>query len=301
MSGAIPLLMNAKAGAMHVQSAQEQLLQSAQEQLLRLAHEAGVDVHIIHTQSADDLRHTLKQLAAQGTERVGVAGGDGTVGLAVQELAHTNTALGILSQGTFNNFASTLRLPHNLPESLRMLKDGVATAVDLGKIGDRYFTESAGVGLFADSLALYGQGTNKNFGRGLYTLARLGFSFQAREFTLTLDGHEVSGRAVLCEVCNTYRIAQAVPLAPEADVADGLLDVVILGDIPRDKLLDYARALRAQMHLGLPHVAVVRAREIKIDADHRRNVHADDQVVGETAQTITVQPGALKVLVDPRL
>ena len=55
------------------------------------------------------------------------------------------------------------------------------------------------------------------------------------------------------------------------------------------------------MHLGLPHVAVVRAREIKMDAGHRRNVHADDQVLGETPQTVTVQPGALKVLVDPRL
>ena len=106
---------------------------------------------------------------------------------------------------------------------------------------------------------------------------------------------------MLCEVCNTYRIAQAVPLAPEADIADGLLDVVILGDIQRDELLAYGRALRAQMHLGLPHVAVVRAREIKLDADHPRNVHADDQVLGETPQTVTVQPGALKVLVDPRL
>ena len=51
-----------------------------------------------------------------------------------------------------------------------MLHDGVVRAVDLGKIGDRYFTESAGVGLFADALALYGQGTNKNFVRGLYAL-----------------------------------------------------------------------------------------------------------------------------------
>ena len=185
MSDTIPLLMNTKAGAMHVAS--------AQDQLLRMAREAGVSVDIVHTRSADDLRAKLKELAARSAPRVAVAGGDGTVGLAVQELAHTETALGILFQGTFNNFASTLRLPHNLPESLKMLKDGVVQSVDLGKIGDRYFTELAGVGLFADSLALYGQGTNKNFGRGLYTLARLSLAFRAREFTLTLDGHDYHG------------------------------------------------------------------------------------------------------------
>jgi len=293
MSDTVPLLINAHAGGMHVQS--------TQDQLRRLAREAGVEVSIIPTQSPDDFRQRLKALIAAHAPRVAVAGGDGTVGLAVQELAHTDTALGILSQGTFNNFASTLRLPHNLPASLGMLKDGEVRAVDLGKIGDRYFTESAGVGLFADALALYGQGTNKNLLRGLYTLARLGLDFRAREFRLTLDGHTIEGRAVLCEICNTYRIAQAAPIAPEADVADGLLDVVILGDITRAELPAYARALRAQMHLGLPHVAVARAREVRIESAHPRNVHADDRIVGETAQTVTVQPGALKVLVDPRL
>lgn len=293
MSDAVPLLMNAKAGAMH--------FQSAQEQLQRMAGEAGVAVDIIHTHSPDDLKRELKTLIGRNAPRVAVAGGDGTVALAVQELAHTQTALGILSQGTFNNFAAALRLPHNLPESLRMLRDGVPRAVDLGKIGDLYFTESAGVGLFADALALYGQGTNKNFLRAMYALGRLGLAFRAHDLTLTLDGETQSERSVLCEVCNTYRIAQAVPIAPEADIADGLLDVVILGDIKRGELLEYGRALRAQMQIGLPKVRVVRAREVRLEFRRPRNVHAADDVVGVTPQTITVQPGALQVLVDPRL
>src|SRR6478672_8682776 len=50
---------------------------------------------------------------AEGVPRIGVAGGDGTVEVAVQDLARTETALGILPQGTFNNFATALRLPHN--------------------------------------------------------------------------------------------------------------------------------------------------------------------------------------------
>ena len=293
MSVPCPVLMNSHAGALHGQS--------ADAQIQRMAEDAGVSIALVRTGTPDEMRRELKKLAAAGAERVGVAGGDGTVRLAVQELAHTDTALGILSQGTFNNFATTLRLPHNLPEALTMLRDGVVRSVDLGQIGDRYFTESAGVGLFADALALYGQGTNKNLGRGLYALARLGLAFRAREFTLTLDGHALSGRAAAIEVCNTYRMAQAAPVAPEADVADGLLDVVIFGDIPRRDLLDYGRALRAQMHLELPRVAVVRAKTVQIASSKARNVHADDHIIGVTPETIRVAPGALKVLVDPRL
>ena len=293
MSSVCPILMNTRAGAMHAEA--------GGQQLKRMAQEAGLEVDILHTESAADMTKALEKLVAEGAERVGVAGGDGTVGLAAQTLAHTGTALGILSQGTFNNFASALRVPHNLPAALRMLRDGVVQEVDLGKVGDHYFTESAGVGLFADALGLYGQGSNKNFLRGLYAAARLGFAFRARDVTVTVDGVPHEGRLTMCEVANTYRIAQAVPIAPEADVADGLLDVVLLTDIRRGELLSYLRALRAQMHLSLPKVTVLRGREIRFESPRPRNVHADDRIVGTTPLTVSVAPKALKVLVDPRL
>ncbi len=293
MSGPCPILMNTRAGAMHAQS--------GQQQLQRMAGEAGLAIEVIHTESPDDMTKALQKLVSEGAERVAVAGGDGTVGRAVQTLAHTGTALGILSQGTFNNFASALRIPHNLPAALRMLRDGVVQEVDLGKVGDRYFTESAGVGLFADALALYGQGSNKNFLRGLYATARIGLSFRAHEMQVIVDGTPHPSRVTLCEVANTYRIAQAVPIAPEADIADGLLDVVLLSDLQRSEILPYLRALRAQMHLGLPKVTVLRGREVRIEAQKHQNAHADDQIVGMTPLTVTIAPKALKVLVDPRL
>lgn len=285
--------MNTRAGAMHAQS--------GQEQLQRMAREADLEVEIIHTESPEAMTQALKKLVTEGAERVAIAGGDGTVRLAVQTLAHTGTALGILSQGTFNNFASALRVPHNLPAGLRMLRDGIVKEVDLGKVGDLYFTESAGVGLFADALALYGQGSNKNFLRGLYATARLGLAFQAHEIQVIVDGTPHPSRVTLCEVANTYRIAQAVPIAPEADLADGLLDIVVLSDLKRRELPSYLRALRAQLHLGLPKVTLLRGREVRIESARRRNAHADDQVIGVTPLTIAVAPKALKVLVDPRL
>jgi len=287
-----PILLNTRAGAMHAQS--------GQEQLQRMAKEADLETEIIRTESPADMTQALQKLVHEGAERVAVAGGDGTVRLAVQTLAQTKTALGILSQGTFNNFASALRFPHNLPAALRLLRDGVAQDVDLGKIGEHYFTESAGVGLFADALAFYGQGSNKNFLRGLYAAARLGLAFEAHEMQITVDGTPHPSPVTLCEVANTYRIAQAVPIAPEADIADGLLDVIIISDLKRREIGSYLRALRAQMHLGLPKVTVLRGREVRIEASHVRNVHADDQVMGVTPVTITIAPKALKVLVDPR-
>lgn len=77
------------------------------------------------------MRAVLKRLAVGNTKRVAVVGGDGTVSLAAQELVHTKTALGIIPQGTFNNFAIALHIPLDLPSALRVLRDGVVRDVDL--------------------------------------------------------------------------------------------------------------------------------------------------------------------------
>lgn len=285
------IFVNDRAGALHATAGETQLRQMAQE--------IGLRANVVATTSPSAMQATIRRLVASGAERVAVAGGDGTVALAVQELAHTNTVLGILPQGTANNFATALRLPQDLPSALRVLAEGVVQRVDLGKVGDCYFTEAAGVGLFADALALYGPRANKNFVRTLYAVTRLFFSVRARRVRLMVDGELHSERAVLCEAANTFRIGHAVPIAPGARLTDGLLDVIVAGDLKQSELIPYYRAFRAQLHSHLPKMSALKGREIRIESRHTMNVHCDDRVVGTTPVTITAQPGALQVLVEP--
>jgi diacylglycerol kinase (ATP) len=284
------ILVNWRAGALHAKAGIEQW-----QQMIR---DIGLDAEVVVTRSAEEMDEIIHRLVAEGAEKVAVAGGDGTVAGAVQCLAHTNTLLGIIPQGSANNFATALRLPQDLPSALRVLKEGVVRKVDLGYVCGRYFTEAAGVGLFADALALYGTGTGKSVLHGLITFMRLLLSFRAHRLRLMVDGRPHMERAILCAIANSYRMADAVPVAPGAKVTDGELDVVIIGDLKRGEFLSYYRAMRAQRHLNLPKVTSLRAREVKIEAFTPMNVHCDDQVVGTTPVTILAQPRALKVLVE---
>lgn len=299
------ILMNSRAGALHPTAGPDQVQE--------MVETIGLPAEVVGTESADEMRDTIRRLVRKGGARVAVAGGDGTIALAVQEVAHSDTVLGIIPQGTANNFASALRLPQDLPSALRVLLDGVVREVDLGRAeatqewrrdgaeggrSQRYFTEAAGVGMFADILALYGAGTNKNFFRALYALARVVLSLRPRRLRLIIDGEAHTERATLCIVANTYRMAYAIPVAPGAKITDGELDVVIVGDLKLRELLPYYRAFRAQVHTTLPKVSTLRAREVRIETHHRMNVHCDDRVIGRTPATITAQPRALKVLVD---
>lgn len=289
-SPACTILMNSRAGALHVTA--------SVDQVRRMVQEIGLDAEVIGTRSPKEMCQIIRRLVQSGAERIAVAGGDGTVALAAQELAHTQTALGIIPQGTANNFATALRLPQDLPSALRVLLDGEVRAVDLGKVNDRYFTEAAGVGLFADALALYGSGTNKAIFRALVILVRLILALRAQRVRLIVDGEVHTERAVMCTAANAYRMAYAAAVAPGAKLTDGELDIIVVGDLTRGELLSYYRAIRAQMHLGLPKVTTFRAKEVTLLSARRRNVHCDDRVVGITPVTITAQPGALRVLLD---
>jgi diacylglycerol kinase (ATP) len=284
------ILLNERAAAMQ--------RESAVEELRELCAGVGLDAELIPTSTPEEMRARIRALVSAGTERIAVAGGDGTVAHAVQELAHTGSVLGILPQGTANNFATALRLPQDLSSALRILREGVVREVDLGRVGDRYFTEAAGVGLFADGLALYGPGSNKQFLRGAAAILRVLTSYRAHQICLTVDGELHTERAVMCTVANSYRMGLAAPVAPQAKVTDGTLDVVILGELNLPEVFTYYRAIRAQIHLRLPKVTMMSAREVRIEARRPLNVHCDDDVIGTTPVTITAQPCALKVLVD---
>jgi diacylglycerol kinase (ATP) len=286
------ILLNPKAGALRGARA-------GAAQIEEMARGVGLAARVVPVSSAREMRPTVRRLAADGA-KIAVAGGDGTVALAAQEMAHTDAVLGILPQGTFNNFATALRLPMSLPAALRALKDGAVREVSLGRVGDTYFTESAGVGLFADALEFYGQGPKKNPVRSAYALARVLTPMRAPRLRLTLDGGETRElRSVFCAVANTHRMGLGLSVAPDAKLTDEVFDVLVVGELTRAELLPYFRAMRAQTHLGLPKVTVLRAREVRIETPrHALPLHCDDHVAGATPATVTLHPRALKVVVD---
>lgn len=282
------ILLNRHSGVVHAETHLEQLQQ--------MIAEADLDADLVATASTQELRERLRTLAAGGAEHVAIAGGDGTVAQAAQELAYTDTALGIIPLGTFNNFAAALRLPGDLPSALQVLKWGSPYAVDLGRVDGHYFTEVAGVGLFADFIAANGAG--KHPLRALYAALRAFVPLKSHPLRLVVDGEVVEEQVVLCEVANTYRVGPAMSVAPGAWLSDGKLELILVGDIEFRDVIRYGRAAWSQMLQSLPKVRRLQATEVRLEAPQGMHVHVDDQFSLRTPVTISVEPQALKVLVD---
>jgi diacylglycerol kinase (ATP) len=267
--------------------------------LAQYAREAGLEPEIIRTQNAAHLRQLLTERVVGKVGKVALAGGDGTIHTAVQVLARSGVVLGVLPQGTANNFATALRLPMDLPSAFRVLAEGEERDVDLGEAQGEFFTEAAGVGLFAEALTLSGSGgRTKSLLRTVIAVARLWLAPRSYRLSIELDGERRTEEALMVTVANSFRLGYAIPIAPTARVTDGLLDVVILGPLTRAEMISYYKAIRAQSHTHLPKVELYKAREVRISARRALGVHVDDRVRRRTPITLQVAPAALKVMVD---
>jgi diacylglycerol kinase (ATP) len=118
---------------------------------------------------------------------------------------------------------------------------------------------------------------------------------------LELDGQTISLEATLVAVGNTSSYGGGIPVCPDADPYDGMLDVTVVGRISRRRLVRVTPTLRRGEHLSDPAVSTYRARTITLRCNVKPPVtaYADGEPIQALPVTATCEPGALSVLQAP--
>lgn len=107
--------------------------------------EAGLEVEEV---PPDQLESRLKQAIGEGSTRLLVGGGDGTIGTAAALVAGTQTELAILPAGTLNHFAKDHGIPEDLAEAATVALNGKVEGADLGYMGDSLFLNTSSIGAY---------------------------------------------------------------------------------------------------------------------------------------------------------
>src|SRR5204862_2762992 len=116
---------------------------------MRFLRDYGWNVELRLTQGAGDARRLAREAVEQHIDVVIAAGGDGTINEVIQELAGSETALGVLPFGTVNVWARETNIPLDNTSACAVLLHGETRRIDLGKVNDRYFLLMVGIGLDA--------------------------------------------------------------------------------------------------------------------------------------------------------
>ncbi len=264
----------------------------------------GDTVSVLIGDTADHSARLVRDAVAGDVDVVVAVGGDGMVHLAVQALAGTRTALGIVPSGTGNDYARALGISRRDPAAATEL---IATTepvpTDLARLdapdgaSPRWFAEvlSAGFDSRANALA-----NRLRFPRGgaRYTVAVLAGLRDTRgmDLTLTVDGVEHRHRAEFVTVGNTAYYGGGLAMLAGADPTDGLLDVVVVDEVGPVRLLALFPRVFSGSHLrlGIVHrYAGVRVQLAAADRDVLS--HADGEAFARLPLDLTCVRGAVRV------
>jgi diacylglycerol kinase (ATP) len=268
----------------------------------------GVEVEQHQTRSLEDARLASCE-AARGVDAVVAMGGDGTVGACAAGLvdagpgAGTRAALAVIPAGGGNDAARSLGLPARDPLAAAGLLTRLRRCpADLATVAGRGYLNVAGAGFDSEVNRVANQRLGWAGNRPRYVgavLAQLAVGRTAR-FRLVLDGRAQEVTGWLIAVANGPSYGGGMRVAPQASLADGLLDVVVIAGIGKLEFLRTFPKVFGGRHVDHPAVTVHRAATVELDADRPLHVYADGEPTGTLPATFEVRPAALTVLAaDP--
>ncbi len=260
--------------------------------------DGGIEVRQVLTESIEHGRNEARAAAERG-ERVIVMSGDGLIGQVGGELANTGAVMGIIPGGRGNDFARVLGIPADVEEAAGMIAAGQTRAVDVGEVNGARFLCIASCGFDSDANRI----ANESRVRGplVYAYAALKAlaAWKPASFSLTADGKPVEIVGYTIAAANSKAYGGGMFIAPDAQLDDGLLDVVAIAHVPKRKFLRGLPAVFKGEHVDRPEVTVLRCAELRIEADRQFDIYADGDPVAQLPATVTVLPNALNVIVPP--
>jgi diacylglycerol kinase (ATP) len=260
----------------------------------------GWQVELWLTNGPGDARTLARRAVERNVGRVIVAGGDGTINEVIQELAGSETALGVLPMGTVNVWAREVGIPLADAKAREILVHGQTRRIDLGRVNGRYFLLMVGIGVDGEVAQAVERKPLKRLGVLGYALAALWFGTGYLGFPLTLRvdrAEPVRTRALQVIVGNTQLYAGAFKFTWQARCDDGLLDLCVVhkrGPLGRLLvLLDFVLK-REKRRLWVRYNTF---REATIETRDPVAIQIDGEPAGSTPAHVTIVPGALKVIV----
>ena len=256
----------------------------------------GLDLTVLEIRDPAGLPELVRARAPEA-DRLLVAGGDGTLNAALQGLAGTGVPLGIIPVGTANNTARTLGLPTDLDEACKIAAGDRTRLIDLGRVNERWFFTTASLGLSVAVTRLLTRDLKRRWGRLAYAYAAVRAVLERRAFDAEIVAGEqrLALRSVQIVVGNGRYYGSALPVAEDAEIDDGWLDLYAVEARSRWRLFTLAPALKAGRQGERPDVHTLRARKVEIRTSVPKTINVDGELGPRTPATFVVVLRSLAV------
>jgi diacylglycerol kinase (ATP) len=273
------------------------------ETLRRLLAESNVSYDLAVTEAPEEAITIAENAVREGFDAIAAAGGDGTINEVINGILRATPQgptipFGIIPLGSANDFNRIAGLPETIEGALGVITAGHTRQIDAGKVNERFFINNSAITM-EPAVTMESWKIHRISGESRYLVAliRALAHLSAWQLDVQWDGGQFQGPAYLLSVCNSERTG-GFTMAPGAQIDDGLLDMVLLPQVPKHTFVYLLLQLLQGKHTTHDEVIFTRITKMSITSDPGTPVHADGEVfsTSETTFDYSVLPGKVTLL-----
>ena len=226
-----------------------------------------------------------------------VISGDGLIGAVGGAMAGVETPLGLIPGGRGNDLARALGIPDDPEAAVEVVLDGHSRRIDVGEANGKRFLGIVSVGFDSECNRLANEVTivRSNLVY-VYSLFRTLLTWKPARFTIRSESERIRTSGYSISVANNSTFGGGMRIAPEAELDDGLLDVITVGEVGKLRFVANLRKVFNGTHIDDEQVSMFRASRVEITASRPFPVYADGEHLTELPVSVRVLPRALSVL-----
>lgn len=256
----------------------------------------GLDVADLSGASLTSSMTALGMAIDDGVDRIVVCGGDGMIHHAAGVIAGSAASLGIVPAGTGNDIARAFGVPSQRADAIELALGSATRRIDTIRCGERHTVSVVTAG-FSHDVSARADAFRWRGGQWIYTVATLRElpRLRSRHATLVIDGTRVDTGFTLLAVGNTAWFGGGMNVCPDAVPDDGLMDVVVIGDVGRAEFARVFPRVFGGGHVRHQAVSTWRAGRVELSLMNgdATGVWGDGERIGDTPVVCEVVPGSL--------
>jgi YegS/Rv2252/BmrU family lipid kinase len=282
------------------------LTTSAQQVIDLCRADESIQAHVLQTKEAKEAIRMAEKCAQESFDVVIAVGGDGTVNEVLNGLMNSAVdlpILGVLPNGTGNDFVRGSDLNLDAASFINSLKERNVKAIDVAKVtsskGTRHFINIADVGFGGKVVQVLDKQRRFIGGKASYALAivRAFLGYKRPELQIITDDYNYTGSVLMVAICNGRIFGDGLTINPFAKMDDGKLNITLLGKVT---LFDYVKNLgnlKSGKVIDHPEAIYLESRKISIKPIYRDAVAELDGELLETGEVeIEILPGKINLL-----
>lgn len=278
------------------------------DEIKRVFEEPFFQIQILETHFEQHAILLAEEVANEGFTHIIACGGDGTLNEVLNGILRAkkpNIKLGLIPKGSGNDFIKTIRSPDSLMALEKAISRNDFRKIDIGlaefisKEGhktSRYFINIADVGIggviaqqLAESLKIFGSVITYQ-----YFIIKNFLSYKPQQLKVTGDGFEYSGNIMNFCAANAKYFGSGLGIAPDANISDGLLNAVAIGEV---SLVDYFKNfpdLKKCKPLQHRAIKYFTTKTLSFESINTQvPIDMDGEFVGFLPMKITIKPQAI--------